>query len=104
MGEKPKQTRTPSKETLERRAARAAKAAELTTLYEEFRAEEIEADEMIRVAMQQRIGRLRLEFMEKMAEMVKETTAADVSRALGVTRQTVYRWVQEIEDTKKVDQ
>ena len=51
---------------------------------------------MIRVAMQQRIGRLRLEFMEKMAEMVKETTATDVSRALGVTRQTVHRWLRDL--------
>ena len=69
----------------------------LKDAYTEYRVEADEAEQVIREVVEQKVGTRRAVFMKLIAETVKATSTVAVAEELGVTRQTVYRWMRELE-------
>ena len=69
----------------------------LKEAYIEYRVEANEAEQVIREAVERKVGTRRAAFMKLIAETVKATSTVAVAEELGVTRQTVYRWLREAE-------
>ena len=76
----------------------------LKAAHTDYRKNADEMEAVIRKEIEIQAARQRGAFMSLVQQTVAATSAVAIAEELGVTRQTVYRWLHELEDTKKVDQ
>ena len=80
----------------ERRAKQRVVIAPLTEAYQESRTLHEEFESILRDALNDKLKAQRYGFMSKLQPALDGTSAAAIAEELGVTRQTVYRWVRDL--------
>ena len=80
----------------ERRAKQRVVIAPLKEAYQEYRTLHEEFESILRDALNDKLKAQRHGFMNKLQPALDGTSAAAIAEELGVTRQTVYRWVRDL--------
>ena len=88
----------------DRRKAEEKNLGYLTEMHERHKRLVRTKEEEVKRQMDEFITKERAEMLASAVRATEGHSKAAVARAVGVTTPTIYRWIKEHEDTKKVDQ
>ena len=88
----------------DRRKAEEKDLGYLTEMHERHKRLIRTKEEEVKRQMDKFIAKDRAKMLSTVVRATEHHSKAAVARAVGVTTPTIYRWINELEDTKKVDQ